>query len=73
MYLNVDRSKIRGMQTRIPSLKGTLRSHHGDGGKGGKLKKCCQIAGTAISIIVSAVLGDPTALVAGVVAGFMSR
>ncbi|KAK3195818.1 hypothetical protein Dsin_027128 [Dipteronia sinensis] len=76
MYLNVDKNKVREMQTRIPSLKGTLKNHHHvhrSGKGGGKVSKCCEMAGGAVRIIVSAILGDPTALIAAVVGGFMSK
>lgn len=74
MYLNVDKNKVREMQTRIPSLKGTLKNYHGHGaGRGGKVSKCCQIAGGAVRVIVSAILGDPTAIIAAVVGGFISK
>ncbi|BBH09920.1 Cysteine/Histidine-rich C1 domain family protein [Prunus dulcis] len=69
MYLNVDKNKVREMQTRIPSLKGTLKNRHGGRGGGGKVRKCCQIAGGAVRVIVSAILGDPTALIGAVVGG----
>ncbi|KAK9286142.1 hypothetical protein L1049_014524 [Liquidambar formosana] len=72
MYLNVDKNKVREMQTRIPSLKGTLKNHHMRG-RGGKVGKCCQMAGGAVRVIVSAILGDPTALIAAVVGGFISK
>ncbi|GAB4838695.1 hypothetical protein Ancab_028238 [Ancistrocladus abbreviatus] len=70
MYLNVDKNKVREMQTRIPSLRGMLSNRHGE--RVGKLRKCCRIAGTAVSIIVSAILGDPTALIASVIGGLLS-
>lgn len=72
MYLNVDKNKVRELQTRIPNLKGTLKNHH-DGGKGGKVRKCCQIAGGAVRVIVSAILGDPTAIIGAVVGGFINK
>lgn len=37
------------------------------------MRKCCEIAGGAVRIIVSAILGDPTALIAAAVGGFMSK
>ncbi|KAH7518227.1 protein VACUOLELESS GAMETOPHYTES [Ziziphus jujuba] len=73
MYLNVDKNKVRELQTRIPSLRGTLQNHHGGGGGRGRMRKCCEIAGGAVRIIVSAILGDPTALIAAAVGGFMSK
>ncbi|XP_077210624.1 uncharacterized protein LOC143846093 [Tasmannia lanceolata] len=71
MYLNVDKNKVREIQTRIPTLKGTLENHHRM--RGGKVNKCCQIAGSAVRVIVSAILGDPTAIIAAVVGGFISK
>ncbi|XP_043712170.1 uncharacterized protein LOC122660970 [Telopea speciosissima] len=58
------------LETRIPSLKGTLQNHHR--GKG-KVKKCCELAGLAVQFIISAVLGDPTAIIAGVVGTLISK
>ncbi|KAJ4966738.1 hypothetical protein NE237_018587 [Protea cynaroides] len=71
MYLNVDKNKIRELQTRIPSLKCTLQSHHRE--KGGKVRKCCEIAAGAVCIIVSAILGDPTALIAAAIGAFITK
>ncbi|KAK3037556.1 hypothetical protein RJ639_030364 [Escallonia herrerae] len=71
MYLNVDKNKAKELQTRIPSLKGTLRNHHK--GRGGYVSKCCQMAGGAVRVVVSAILGDPTAIIAAVVGGFISK
>lgn len=66
----------RKVETRIPSLKGTLESyhqnHHHHQSKG-KVKKCCEMAGLAMQFVISAVLGDPTTLIAGVVGAFMSK
>lgn len=75
MYLNVEKNnKVRELQTRIPSLRGTMRSHHtGRGVGGGNVRKCCQMAGGAVRAIVSAILGDPTAIIAAVVWGFISK
>ncbi|CAN0910531.1 hypothetical protein LINGRAHAP2_LOCUS26338 [Linum grandiflorum] len=39
----------------------------------GKVKRCCEVAGLAVQFIVAAVLGDPTALIAGVVGGLISK
>jgi hypothetical protein len=74
MYLKVDENKVREMQSRIPSLKGTctLANHH-RGIRGGKVRRCCQMAGGAIRLIVSAILGDPTSIIAAVVGGFISK
>nr|XP_043627202.1 uncharacterized protein LOC122598688 [Erigeron canadensis] len=59
------------LETKIPSLKGTLQSYHKKSRK--KMKKCCQIAGLAVQFVISAVLGDPTTLIVGVVAALMSK
>ncbi|XP_077224683.1 cysteine/Histidine-rich C1 domain family protein [Tasmannia lanceolata] len=60
----------RKLETRIPSLRGTLANHHR---RRGRVKKCCEIAGMAVQIIISAVLGDPTAIIAGVIGSFIPR
>ncbi|OIW01924.1 hypothetical protein TanjilG_15249 [Lupinus angustifolius] len=58
----------------IPSFKNSLVSvHNSSRKKGGKVRKCCEIAGFALQIVVSAVLGDPTALIAGIAGSLMSR
>ncbi|KAF6155766.1 hypothetical protein GIB67_007413 [Kingdonia uniflora] len=55
---------FKKLETRIPSIKGTLENHHHSKSKA---KKCCEMAGMAIQFIISAVLGDPTAMIAGVI------
>jgi hypothetical protein len=60
----------------IPCLQNTLYAAHNSRGRKGsksKVKKCCEIAGFAVQIVISTVLGDPTALIAGVVGALMSR
>nr|GEU55964.1 C1-like protein [Tanacetum cinerariifolium] len=57
----------RKIETRIPSLRGTLESYHHNHQSKGKVKKCCEMAGLAMQFVISAVLGDPTTLIAGVV------
>lgn len=70
MYLKVDNNKVNELQTRIPSLKGTLQSNQ----RGrGKVEQGFQIAGQAIRCIVSAMLGDPTAMVAAVVSSLIPK
>ncbi|KAF2530892.1 hypothetical protein F2Q70_00029018 [Brassica cretica] len=54
------------------ALKNTLEHHHRSSSKG-KVQKCCEIAGMAVQFVISAVLGDPTALIAGVVGSLISR
>lgn len=61
----------RKLETRIPSLRGTLQSYHRK--SKGKVQKCCEMAGLALQIVISAVLGDPTTLIAGVVGSLMSK
>ncbi|GLT85884.1 hypothetical protein SLE2022_040560 [Rubroshorea leprosula] len=60
------------LETKIPSLKNTLQPLPNQKGKG-KMKKGCEIAGLALQFVVSALLGDPTTLIAGVVGSLMSR
>lgn len=64
-------NNCRKLETRIPSLKGTLQNHHKK--SKGKVKKCCEMAGLAMQFVISAVLGDPTSLIAGVVGSMMSK
>ncbi|KAL8189110.1 hypothetical protein R6Q57_029371 [Mikania cordata] len=62
------------LEMNFPSLKGTLQSYHKRGPKRKeKLKKCCQIAGLAVKFVISAILGDPTTLIAGVVGALLSK
>ncbi|KAF9618103.1 hypothetical protein IFM89_000062 [Coptis chinensis] len=63
-------TKNKKLETRIPSLKGTLQNHHRSKSK---VKKCCEMAGLAVQFIISAVLGDPSAIIAGVVGTLMSK
>ncbi|EEF43323.1 protein binding protein, putative [Ricinus communis] len=58
---------------RIPSLKNVLQSHHHNKSKSSKVQKCCEMAGLAVQFVVSAVLGDPTTLIAGVIGSLISR
>jgi len=37
------------------------------------VKKCCEMAGLAVQFVISAVLGDLTTLIAGVIGSFMSQ
>ncbi|KAI3789376.1 hypothetical protein L2E82_02169 [Cichorium intybus] len=60
------------VETKIPSLRGTLiKSYHKK--SKGKMKKCCQIAGLVVQFVISAVLGDPTTLIAGIVGALLSK
>ncbi|KAL6847041.1 hypothetical protein ACP4OV_022894 [Aristida adscensionis] len=65
---------------RVPPIRGAARSSHGSGGGGSfwgrrskKVKRCCEIAGFAAQVVISAVLGDPTALIAGVIGTLIAR
>ncbi|KAK1369600.1 Phorbol-ester/DAG-type domain-containing protein [Heracleum sosnowskyi] len=62
---------FRELETRNPSLKGTLQKHHKK--NKGKVKNCSEMGGLALQFVASAVLGDPTTLVAGVVGSIMSK
>lgn len=55
---------------RIPLIRGTAQNRHR---RKGKVKRCCELAGTAVQFIISAVLGDPTVIIAGVVGSFISK
>lgn len=72
-------NNVKGLRSNnivIPGLKNTMHAAHvsnGGGRRGKKVKKCCEIAGLAVQFVISAVLGDPTVLIAGVVGAFMSR
>ncbi|XP_075518352.1 protein VACUOLELESS GAMETOPHYTES-like [Primulina tabacum] len=61
------------LETRIPSLKDTLETHNHRKKSRGKAEKCCEVAALALQFVISAVLGDPTTLIAGVVASLMSK
>ncbi|XP_058190262.1 uncharacterized protein LOC131307656 [Rhododendron vialii] len=72
-YYNSSTS-TRKLETSIPSLKNTLQAyHHQKSSSKGKVQKCCELAGLAVQFVISAVLGDPTTLIAGVVGTLMSR
>lgn len=64
------RSSYKNIEKRVPSLKGMLDNHHRSKGK---VRRCCEVAGLAVQFIISAVLGDPTTLIAGVVGSFIPR
>lgn len=77
LYDGVDGGAERssyGVGQRIPSLKATLGTHvNHTNTKGGKAQKCCEMAGLALQFVVSAILGDPTTLIAGLVGSLMSK
>ncbi|KAL6963912.1 hypothetical protein U1Q18_034919 [Sarracenia purpurea var. burkii] len=62
----------RKFEAKIPSLKGTFEAYHPKS-KGKKIKKCCEMAGLAVQFVISAVLGDPTTFVAGIVGALISK
>ncbi|KAI3446059.1 hypothetical protein Pfo_002724 [Paulownia fortunei] len=62
----------RKLETTIPSLRATLQTHNHKKSKG-KAQKCCEVAGLALQFVISAVLGDPTTLIAGLVGTLMSE
>ncbi|KAG6762786.1 hypothetical protein NC652_023717 [Populus alba x Populus x berolinensis] len=61
---------VRKFDTRIPSLKNTLPTQNKSKSK---TKKGLQMAGLALQFVISAVLGDPTTLIAGVIGTMISR
>ncbi|KAK1275458.1 hypothetical protein QJS04_geneDACA016054 [Acorus gramineus] len=56
----------------IPSIRGAAVNRHRHKKKG-RLRKCCELAGLAVQFVISAVLGDPTTIIAGIVGSFISR
>ncbi|GLT58644.1 hypothetical protein SLA2020_315170 [Shorea laevis] len=58
---------------RIPPLKTALQITPHQRGKGNKVKKFCKMAILALRLMISAVLGDPTVLIAGVIDSWMSK
>lgn len=55
--------------TKIPMIRGAPINPHR---RRGRMRKCCEVAGLAVQFIISAVLGDPTAIIAGVIASFLA-
>lgn len=72
MYLNIDKNRMRQTQMRIPGIRGATRGHHHKG-RMGRVEKCCQVAGNAARVIISAILGDPTSIIAAVIGGFLLK
>ncbi|KAG7035018.1 hypothetical protein SDJN02_01811, partial [Cucurbita argyrosperma subsp. argyrosperma] len=70
VYFNVDKNKVREMVTTIPRLKGSMQDRRG---VRGTVEKCGRVAGAAARAIISAILGDPSAIVAAVVGGIISK
>ncbi|GLT78170.1 hypothetical protein SLA2020_497160 [Shorea laevis] len=67
LYLGRGKGSGRKLETRIPGLKNTLQITPHQMGKGKKVKKCFEMAFLALRLLISAVLGDPTVLIAGVI------
>lgn len=64
---------IYGMSSngyKVPSIVGAAKNHHR---RKGKVKRCCEVAALAVQVVISAVLGDPTAIIAGVIGSFISK
>jgi hypothetical protein len=55
---------------KVPSIVGAGKNHHR---RKGKVKRCCEVAAFAVQVVISAVLGDPSAIIAGVIGSFISR
>lgn len=66
------RLNFYGSKNGIPSLKGTLMQNQHRRSKT-KVRKCCEIGALALQFVISAVLGDPTTLIVGVVGSLMSK
>ncbi|KAK4284630.1 hypothetical protein QN277_001433 [Acacia crassicarpa] len=61
------------LENEVSNLKNTLQSSHSSSRSKGKVRKCCEMAGMAVQFVVSAVLGDPTVLIGGIVGSLISR
>ncbi|KAL3538929.1 hypothetical protein ACH5RR_002295 [Cinchona calisaya] len=72
IYFGARNGNTRKLETRIPSLRGTLQNYHQKKSKG-KVQKCSEMAALALQFVISAVLGDPTTLIAGVVGSLLSK
>lgn len=71
-------ARVRTRMPEVPGLKGALLQTHShryttSKSKGSKVQKCCEMAGMTLQFVISAVLGDPTTLIAGVIGSLMSR
>ncbi|KAL6502528.1 hypothetical protein OROHE_024533 [Orobanche hederae] len=73
LYDGVSYTSSKKYGSRVPSLKATLEAHTNHKKSRGRVQKCCEVAGLALQFVVSAVLGDPTTLIAGVVGALMSK
>ncbi|CAN6338794.1 unnamed protein product [Urochloa humidicola] len=67
---------------KVPAIRGASKSAHASREysywgrkkkKGNKVKRCCEIAGFAGQVVISAVLGDPTAFIAGVIGSLIAH
>ncbi|KAL3538928.1 hypothetical protein ACH5RR_002294 [Cinchona calisaya] len=72
IYFGVRNGNTRKLETRIPCLKSTLQTYHRKKSEG-KVQTCCEIAASALQFAISAVLGDPTTFVDGVVGSLVSK
>ncbi|KAI4390162.1 hypothetical protein MLD38_002302 [Melastoma candidum] len=69
-YFKVDDKRVRELHTKIPRLNsgvGKMVTNNRNG-----LGKYGEIAGGVLRLVVSAVLGDPTSIIAGVIRGLVS-
>ncbi|KAJ8635572.1 hypothetical protein MRB53_009846 [Persea americana] len=74
IYRNEDANKVREIQTRIPKMVVAEKNHHHDKGKGGggKILKWARTVTVAVRVVVSVLLGDPTAIIAAVASSIFS-
>lgn len=71
IYYGARGSSIR-LEGGVPSLRSTLQTHNHRKSKG-KAQKCCDVAALALQFVISAVLGDPTTLIAALVGTLMAK
>lgn len=69
--LNIDISRTRELQTTIPTLTGSPKYLAGARDKSVKKNKYSKLAVVAAQLVIAALLGNPTAIIARIVQGFM--
>ena len=74
IYMEEDANKVREIQTRIPKMVVAEKNRHHDKGKGGggKILKWAHTVTMAVRVVVSVLLGDPTAIIAAVASSIFS-
>lgn len=58
--------------TTVPRIRNMLQTRHYKS-RGSRVRNCCEMAGLALKIVISALLGDPRGLIIAAIASFMPR